>query len=57
MEDENGLKDIIDKIPESVRFKFRKEVCLYVCLFYIGYHKLDLAFNNVKPKDSYFVLD
>ena len=24
--DEEGLKEIIDKIPESVRFKFRKEV-------------------------------
>ena len=28
MKDETGLKEIIDKLPESVRFKFRKEVCI-----------------------------
>ena len=26
VQDEKELEDIIDKIPESIRFKFRKEV-------------------------------
>ena len=44
----------MDTAPD---LKYQKQVIALKRYSTIKYNKLDLAFNNVKPKDWYFVLD